>query len=90
MDEWRHIYGAFRLDDFQRKGSELLHEMKVLTMARHNSGADGATAQASLAIEVYSFLMYILGEYTYAHTRSQGALGIERRQQWAGSMVKSY
>ncbi len=76
MDAWRHIYGAFRLDDFQRKGSELLNEVKVLTIARHNSGADGATTQASLAIQVCSFLIYILGEYTYAHSRSQGALGM--------------
>ena len=90
MDERRPIYGAFRLNNFQRKGSELLNEAKVLTMARHNSGADGATTQASLAIEVHSFLIYILGEYTYAHHCSQGALGIERRQRWAGSMVKSH
>jgi len=64
MDEWRHMYGAFRLNNFQHKGSELLNEVRVLTMARHNSGADGATAQASLAIEMHSFLIYILGEYT--------------------------
>jgi len=29
MDEWRHIYGVFRLGNFQRKGSELLNGVKV-------------------------------------------------------------